>query len=279
MIDGDEGSKDEAGRWSCERCLGVRFVYAMVDGVECVQPCGCRPEVKARNRDPLDLCGIRNDWQTSFSLSRFSTNTEVRRQAFEQVMEYYESFPAKGEDVGNGLVLWGGTNTGKTHLAVGLLIELVRNKHVFGMYWDFKALVKKIKKSYDAVARGVDIRPLEYVIEAEFLVIDDIGSLKLCDWEIDTIFQIIDGRYRLQLPTVMCTRYEDGDRDAALRADWNRREEFLIERVGQATRSRLLEMCAFIPTESPSARRQRLGQKPPSTMRAIRRWDQDRGNS
>ena len=42
-----------------------------------------------------------------------------------------------------------------------------------------------------------------------------------------------------------------------LAADPLRRREFLVERIGQRLRSRLMEMCVVIPLQGPDHRRQR----------------------
>ena len=46
--------------------------------------------------------------------------------------------------------------------------------------------------------------------------------------------------------TLITTNYQDVDREAALLADPLRRREFLVERIGQRLRSRLMEMCLIV---------------------------------
>jgi hypothetical protein len=72
---------------------------------------------------------------------------------------------------------------------------------------------------------------------------------------------------------VITTPFEDVDREVALEADSRRREEFLIERIGQRLRSRLLEMCVFVPMQGAP---ERSGPRPrpgPSTLGAMRRLE------
>jgi DNA replication protein DnaC len=85
------------------------------------------------------------------------------------------------------------------------------------------------------------------VLAADVLVLDDLGARKMTDWAADTLFTIVNGRYMARRPTLVTTPFEDADRETALDAHAFRRQEYLIERVGQRLRSRLLEMCAFVP--------------------------------
>jgi hypothetical protein len=50
-----------------------------------------------------------------------------------------------------------------------------------------------------------------------------------------------------------------------------RRQEYLIERVGQRLRSRLLEMCAFVAMQAAPARAAARRPAKPSTLGGMRR--------
>ena len=70
---------------------------------------------------------------------------------------------------------------------------------------------------------------------------------------------------------MVTTSYEDVDREAAMEADARRRQEYLIERLGTRLRSRLLEMCAFVPMQAVPDREGRAAPSPPSTLGGMRR--------
>ena len=77
-------------------------------------------------------------------------------------------------------------------------------------------------------------------------MLDDLGAWKMTDWMNDTLFYILNSRYMAQRPTIITTNYQDVTREAALAADHLRRREFLVERIGQRLRSRLMEMCLVV---------------------------------
>ena len=73
----------------------------------------------------------------------------------------------------------------------------------------------------------------------------------------DTLFYILNSRYLAKRSTIITTNYQDVDREAALAADHMRRKEFLVERIGQRLRSRLMEMCLVIKVEGTDYRQAR----------------------
>jgi DNA replication protein DnaC len=79
----------------------------------------------------------------------------------------------------------------------------------------------------------------------------------MTDWMNDTLFYILNSRYLSKRATIITTNFQDVDREAAVRADALRRKEYLIDRVGQRLRSRLMEMCLVVPVQGTDYRQAR----------------------
>jgi DNA replication protein DnaC len=71
----------------------------------------------------------------------------------------------------------------------------------------------------------------------------------------DTLFYILNSRYIAKRTTIITTNYEDVDREAALQAHSLVRKEYLVERIGQRLRSRLMEMCVVVGISGSDMRR------------------------
>ena len=56
-------------------------------------------------------------------------------------------------------------------------------------------------------------------------------------------------------PTIVTTNYQDADIEKIRTADPLVRREYLVERIGQRLRSRLMEMCVVIPIDGTDWRR------------------------
>jgi DNA replication protein DnaC len=261
-----DGAVPAAG---CGRCGDTGFVHETIAGREYARRCACaRGGAAAGPADPLDAIPFALRHCT---LGNFEPRTDALRSAYARALEYCGRYARIGREQGLGLVFWGGRGTGKTHLAAAVMAELAANEGVRGVFWHFGALLSAIGRSYDQGTRVADLRPLDTVLGAELLVLDDLGARKMTDWAADTLFDVLNSRYCARRPTVVTTPFEDVDREVALEADSRRREEFLIERVGQRVRSRLLEMCVFVPMQD--TRERSAGRRPtgPSTLGAMRR--------
>ena len=115
-------------------------------------------------------------------------------------MAYCSGYPHLGADEGLGLLFCGDNGVGKTHLAVGVLRELVETKGARGQFWDFHELIREIKSSYDPETKTTELQVLEPVVEADVLLLDDLGAWKMTDWMNDTLFYILNSRYMAKRP-------------------------------------------------------------------------------
>ena len=172
-------------------------------------------------------------------------------------MAFCSGYPHLGADEGLGLLFSGDNGVGKTHLAVAVLRELVETKGARGQFWDFHELIREIKSSYDPETKTTELQVLEPVVEADVLLLDDLGAWKMTDWMNDTLFYILNSRYMAKRPTLITTNYQDVTREEALAADPLRRREFLVERIGQRLRSRLMEMCLVVRLQGSDHRQAR----------------------
>jgi DNA replication protein DnaC len=262
-----------AGR-ECPRCQGTGFATERIGNREYARRCGCRRGSgadSARALDPLHALGIPTAHRHC-SLGNFAPRTPVLSAALDRALAYCRRFGDEAARAdGLGLLFWGPAGTGKTHLAVATLAELAANHGVRGRFCTFPALLDEITHSYDKASMTSESGALGSVLAADVLVLDDLGARKMTDWAADTLFTIVNGRYMARRPTIITTAFEDVDRETALDAHAFRRHEYLIERVGQRLRSRLLEMCVFVPTQAPSERGKGRSPARPSTLGGMRR--------
>jgi DNA replication protein DnaC len=242
----------------CPRCDGTGFEIVTRDGREYAQPCACRrPAGGAKGADSLvGACRIPPRYEHC-SLANFEPGKTSLRAALEKAMSYCGGYPFLGTDEGLGLLFTGDNGVGKTHLAVAVLRELVTTKGATGQFWDFHELLREIKNSYNPETLTTELQVLEPVVDTDVLLLDDLGAWKMTDWMNDTLFYILNSRYLAKRATIITTNYQDVDRESALSADPLRRKEFLVERIGQRLRSRLMEMCLVIPMTGPDWRQVR----------------------
>jgi len=154
-----------------------------------------------------------------------------------------------------GLLLIGSIGTGKTHLAVGIIKELVSSKGIACLFYDYRELLKQIQNSYNDSVKATELEVLRPVFEAEVLVLDELGAVKPTEWVWDTVSLILNSRYNDNRTTIITTNYpDDAARDSNGNSEFARaqraaRSETLGDRIGDRMRSRLHEMCRIVKME------------------------------
>jgi DNA replication protein DnaC len=238
---------------ACSECGGTGFTIVLRDGNEFAQPCQCRGTSGKGGDDLLAPCRVPRRYEHC-SLATFEVGYPSLRAALQTAMSFCTGYPHLGTDEGLGLLFTGDNGVGKTHLAVAVLRELVQTKGATGQFWDFHELIREIRNSYDPETKATELQVLEPVVEAGILVLDDLGAWKMTDWMNDTLFYILNSRYIAKRATVITTNYQDADKEQVRAADSLRRREFLVERIGQRLRSRLMEMCLVVKMQGPDHR-------------------------
>lgn len=149
-----------------------------------------------------------------------------------RVQEFTDCWPVT--DRQRGILLMGGCGLGKTHLAVALLQELIgASKPGKLLFSNFQDLIQEIHASFDSDETPSKSEILRPLLDADLLVLDELGSQKPTLFVQDVLYYIINSRYNDERVTIFTTNYVDDPRE---------REESLEERIGKRLRSRLYEM-------------------------------------
>jgi DNA replication protein DnaC len=168
-----------------------------------------------------------------YTLANFRpTISNAAGRARVKVDGYLESWD-ENREAGRGLYFCGGVGTGKTHLAVAVMNELMRRKRVPSLFVTVPELLDNLRETYNKPGRNLD-EWMDAVQNAEFLVLDDLGSERPTEWVKERIFVIVNHRYRDALPTVFTSNI--GPKD-------------LAEQLGERTASRIIAMCDWIALE------------------------------
>lgn len=174
---------------------------------------------------------------------RPAPNNGTQLQAFNFAFKLVSEFPAANR----GLLFTGPVGVGKTHLSVAILHELIKKKGVPCLFYEFGSLLKEIQNSYGPISQNSELKVLTPVVEAEVLVLDELGASKPTDWVRETMMRIINARYNDGRLTSFTTNYRDERGQPS--------EETLEDRIGTRLRSRLYEMCRTVVIDGEDYRR------------------------
>ena len=152
-----------------------------------------------------------------------------------------------------GLVLMGMPGVGKTWLAAALLRALIAQHTTQGLFQDFSELLGALRQGYsNNQAENVVTDPL---IQAEVLLIDELGKGRNTPWEQSIIDSLITARYNARRMCIFTTNYAQHAKDSLPETYRNKAgphekedltlQESLAERIGARLYSRLQETCDF----------------------------------
>jgi DNA replication protein DnaC len=171
-------------------------------------------------------------------LDAFITYSNERLlNAVRHARRFAEEFPASPK----GLCLIGPPGIGKTHLAVAVLRRVILTKGARGLFYDTRDLLRVIRSTYNPLVRTAEMDILRPVMEADLLVLDDLGSEKTSEWVEETMNLIVNTRYNERRHTIFTSNFEDTPE-----AESDNQDFTLKERIGFRIHSRLHEMCEFL---------------------------------
>ena len=228
----------------CPYCEGTGWKSVSNGSDRRVTRCDCR--LQARTQTLLAAARIPKRYEHC-ELSNFEFDGPHRALAPSRMAacKFVEEYPLDN----TGLLLIGSIGVGKTHLAVGIIRELIVGKGIACLFYDYRELLKQIQNSYNDSVKATELDVLRPVFDTEVLVLDELGAVKPTEWVWDTVSLILNTRYNDNRTTIITTNFDDRPAGTVAGPRGAAREETLGDRIGERMRSRLHEMCRIIKME------------------------------
>lgn len=244
---------DETEGYTCEHCN--KYIAAITVEVpqlriknKILPTCECvveREEAKireaqnfAKKREIEKLFSISNLGER-FSKSTFESflDRNGSETAYKVAVKYVKTFK---EWNGESLMLWGEPGNGKTHLAAAIVNELSKKGYIV-VFQSVPELLQRIRSTFNSENKEDETQIMRALLECDLLILDDIGAEKTTEWVEEKLFNIIDGRYRKELPTLYTSNLEPKE---------------LKNQVGKRSYDRMVETSLTVKNEAASYRRE-----------------------
>lgn len=99
--------------------------------------------------------------------------------------------------------LHGAAGKGKTHLAIALLKKFHHLKKEVAVFANTTKILQELREAQSMNEN--EYRVINTYVERPFLVMDDLGSTRGTDWQVEKLYEILDGRYAQRRKTVVTT--------------------------------------------------------------------------
>ena len=131
--------------------------------------------------------------------ARGNNPSAAQRASLDGAFQSAKNFAA---DPHGWLTLFGETGVGKTHLAVAIAVERLKQGHP--VFFKFvPELLDYLRYTFTPESRVTYDRVFDEVKNAELLVLDDLGREHSSPWAQEKLYQIIVHRHNGRLPTVI----------------------------------------------------------------------------
>lgn len=242
----------------CQQCTGIQQCQSDAEGMLYVLEMGPTGKVSPSYR----LCAYAARERQNRRISRLLASSRLpdhfKNKSFDNFNRlgnqeaYMAAQRVANDDGGKGLLLYGGTGTGKTHLAAAIVnARLARGSQAV-----FVTVPELLSDIRDTIGRNEDSSELlDIVKDVDLLVLDDMGTERMTAWVCEQLFSVINARLMRKKQTVVTTNYTPSEliNRMAVRDRSGNIEDAL---PGKRIVSRLSEMCQRVELRGKD---QRLG--------------------
>lgn len=183
--------------------------------VRYVQPCcECEAEAYEQEKREREEAYRREMIERKFAISKLGKrfqNSKFEtfdwRPGTEKALQYAKEFVENFDNnEGEGLLIWGVSGNGKSHLAAAISHAL-KAKEKTVVFQDVPELLERIRSTFNRDSKETETVIMDAFLDCDLLVMDDIGAEKVTDWVLNVLFRIIDGRNRRMKPIVYTTNF------------------------------------------------------------------------
>lgn len=220
----------------CRMCDGMGYVVTEHGAT----PCECQRDLEFAAR--CRIARIPKKFLGK-SLKSFETGKRERKIIQDEARHFIKAFTSRSRsETCKGLLLTGKEGTGKTHIAIAVLKEVMTEGYS-GLYWNVPELFLELRRVMSGEANHTEGDLFDEARRADLLVLDDLGAEKSSEYVTDRLYVLVNGRYQEDKVTVITS---------------NQSIDELRGQLGARIASRLCEMCTVVRFPDGDFRREKL---------------------
>ena len=226
------------GLLHCGKCHTPKQCFVEVFGTVRTPACLCKCAKEARDREEAERkarefadrvkryrsVGFPESEMKNWTFANDDGKNPKMTAAMHNYVKHFDEFRKQGK----GLLLFGDVGTGKTYYAACIANALI-DTGVPCLVTNFARIANTVQGLFEGRQEYFDS-----LNRFPLLVLDDLAAERKTEWMQETVFNVIDARYRAKLPLIVTTNLT--------REELMNPEDITYQRIF----SRLFEMCTPI---------------------------------
>lgn len=136
------------------------------------------------------------------SLDSFVAETPEQQRALRSAQRYASEFD-EALRTGRSLMFLGKPGTGKTHLAAGIALQLMRDQSRRVLFTTVLRAVRRVKDTWVKGCNKSESDVIREMVLPDLLILDEVGVQFGSDFERNILFDLLNERYEACKPTLI----------------------------------------------------------------------------
>lgn len=181
-------------------------------------PCSCRAQERTHRRLERLMRLSNLEGLQAFTFDTFDPKPAYLSREHQHSLQYaYNTCSHFANQPEGWLLIMGTYGCGKTHLAAAIAYELLQSGHSV-LFQVVPDLLDHLRTSFSPGSEMTYDELFDQIRSIPILILDDLGSQSSSAWVQEKLFQLLNHRYNLKLPTVITTNSRLDDIEPRLRS-------------------------------------------------------------
>ena len=140
------------------------------------------------------------------TLGSYEVSHEGQQMALDFAQAYADDF-ARVRKTGRSAIFMGNFGTGKTHLAVGIGLQVMREHKASVLFATAGRMVRMVKDSWARNSGVTESDVVAQMVFPDLLIVDEVGVQQGTEFERNVMFDVLNDRYEQRKPSLLLTNH------------------------------------------------------------------------